>query len=279
LTLAGFHLLRGFGQPALCVPWLLAAWQGALAYSVQLYTDFSGYSDMAIGLGRLFGVTLPANFNSPYKSTSIIDFWRRWHMTLSRFLRDYLYIPLGGNRKGPRRRYVNLMVTMVLGGLWHGAGWTYVAWGALHGLYLLANHAWLSLTRVRLPVIAAWIITILAVIVGWVFFRASDFSGAVNIVAGLFGLHGTGTPIPGVKKGTGIIMAAVFMLALVILPNSQQIMRRFRPVLGPIDEPGLRILKPIAWSPSGLTAALSAAAVIAMVLLSWGTTEFLYFQF
>jgi alginate O-acetyltransferase complex protein AlgI len=258
---------------------LLAAWQGALAYSVQLYTDFSGYSDMAIGLARLFGVTMPANFNSPYKSMSIIDFWRRWHMTLSRFLRDYLYIPLGGNRKGTRRRYVNLMVTMVLGGLWHGAGWTYVAWGALHGLYLLANHAWLSLTRMRLPAVAAWTLTMLAVIVGWVFFRAGDFSGAVNIVAGLFGLHGAGTPIPGVKKGTGVIMATLFMIALVVLPNSQQIMRRFRPVLGPIDEPRLRILKPIAWSPSGLTAALSAAAVIAMVLLSWGTTEFLYFQF
>jgi alginate O-acetyltransferase complex protein AlgI len=258
---------------------LLAAWQGALAYTVQLYTDFSGYSDMAIGLARLFGVTLPANFNSPYKSTSIIDFWRRWHMTLSRFLRDYLYIPLGGNRRGPTRRYANLMITMVLGGLWHGAGWTYVAWGALHGLYLLTNHAWRHFARMRLPVIAAWGITMLAVIVGWVFFRANDFTGGANITAGLFGLHGTGTPIPGVKKGTGTIAAALFMIALLILPNSQEIMRRFRPVLGPVDEPRPRLLRRIAWSPSRLTAALSAAAVIAMVLLSWGTTEFLYFQF
>jgi alginate O-acetyltransferase complex protein AlgI len=258
---------------------LLAAWQGTLAYTVQLYTDFSGYSDMAIGLARLFGVTLPANFDSPYKSISIIDFWRRWHMTLSRFLRDYLYIPLGGNRQGPKRRYVNLMITMVLGGLWHGAGWTYVAWGALHGLYLLINHAWRSLAVLRLPAGVAWAITMLAVMVGWVFFRASDFTGAANIAAGLFGLHGTGTPIPGVKKGTGTIIAAAFMIALLLLPNSQQIMRRFRPVLGPVDEPRLRLLRGISWSPSGLTAALSAAAVIAMVLLSWGTTEFLYFQF
>ena len=118
------------------------AWIGALAYTFQLYFDFSGYSDMAIGISLMFGMFLPLNFNSPYKATSIVDFWRRWHMTLSQFLRDYLYIPLGGNRHGPVLRYVNLMITMLLGGLWHGAAWTFVAWGALHGLYLCINHAW-----------------------------------------------------------------------------------------------------------------------------------------
>src|ERR1700761_4018836 len=118
------------------------AWIGALAYTFQLYFDFSGYSDMAIGISLMFGVFLPLNFNSPYKAVSIIDFWRRWHMTLSQFLRDYLYIPLGGNRRGRVMRYVNLMLTMVLGGLWHGAAWTFVAWGALHGVYLCINHAW-----------------------------------------------------------------------------------------------------------------------------------------
>src|SRR5690606_424877 len=107
------------------------------------------YSDMAVGLSLLFGVRLPVNFHSPYKAANIIEFWRRWHMTLSRFLRDYLYIPLGGNRRGPARRYVNLLVTMLLGGLWHGAGWTFVAWGALHGVYLVVNHAWIAL-RARL---------------------------------------------------------------------------------------------------------------------------------
>src|SRR4029077_3913786 len=117
-------------------PAMLEAWGGALAYTMQLYFDFSGYSDMAIGLSRMFGVKLPLNFNSPYKATNIIDFWRRWHMTLSRFLLQYVYIPLGGNRKGPWRRFVNLMVTMLLGGLWHGAGWTYIFWGGLHGIYL-----------------------------------------------------------------------------------------------------------------------------------------------
>ena len=120
----------------------LEAWVGALAYTFQLYFDFSGYSDMAIGLSLLFGVKLPLNFDSPYKAANIIDFWRRWHMTLSRFLRDYLYFPLGGNRKGPARRHLNLLITMVLGGLWHGAGLTFVMWGALHGFYLIVNHAW-----------------------------------------------------------------------------------------------------------------------------------------
>ena len=120
------------------------AWIGALAYTFQLYFDFSGYSDMAIGISLMFGIFLPLNFNSPYKATSIIDFWRRWHMTLSQFLRDYLYIPLGGNRHGSVLRYVNLMITMLLGGLWHGAAWTFVLWGALHGLYLCINHAWVN---------------------------------------------------------------------------------------------------------------------------------------
>src|SRR5271169_3782490 len=118
------------------------AWIGALAYTFQLYFDFSGYSDMAIGISLMFGIFLPLNFNSPYKASSIIDFWRRWHMTLSQFLRDYLYIPLGGNRHGSVLRHANLMITMLLGGLWHGAAWTFVAWGALHGVYLCVNHAW-----------------------------------------------------------------------------------------------------------------------------------------
>src|ERR1700709_176948 len=118
------------------------AWLSTLAYTLQIYFDFSGYSDMAIGLALLFGIRLPVNFRSPYKATSIIEFWRHWHITLSRFLRDYLYIPLGGNRLGEQRRYLNLLVTMLLGGLWHGAGWNYLIWGGLHGIYLSINHLW-----------------------------------------------------------------------------------------------------------------------------------------
>src|SRR4029078_9582961 len=123
-------------------PTFWEAWTGAFIYSFQLYFDFSGYSDMAIGLACLFGISLPINFNSPYKATNIIDFWRRWHITLSRFLRDYLYIPLGGHRLGSGRRYANLVITMLLGGLWHGASWTFVVWGGLHGVYLMINHGW-----------------------------------------------------------------------------------------------------------------------------------------
>ena len=136
-----------FDGAAATAPTFFPAWIGALAYTFQLYFDFSGYTDMAIGLALIFGITLPLNFDSPYKAVNIIDFWRRWHMTLARFLRVYLYVPLGGNRKGQPRRYVNLMVTMLLGGLWHGASWTFVFWGGLHGAYLAINHAWHALRR------------------------------------------------------------------------------------------------------------------------------------
>ena len=165
------------------------AWLGALAYTFQLYFDFSGYSDMAIGISLMFGIFLPLNFNSPYKASSIIDFWRRWHMTLSQFLRDYLYIPLGGNRHGSVLRYVNLAITMVLGGLWHGAAWTFVIWGALHGAYLCINHAWnrfgptVAPRFARAAGIVAFMLTFLCVVVAWVFFRADSLSSAINILS------------------------------------------------------------------------------------------------
>jgi D-alanyl-lipoteichoic acid acyltransferase DltB (MBOAT superfamily) len=154
---------------------------------------------MAIGLSKLFNVNLPVNFNSPYKALNIIDFWRRWHMTLSAFLRDYLYIPLGGNRHSKLRRYINLMITMVLGGLWHGANWTFVVWGTLHGAYLVINHGWRALCeRFALPKVRggahlAWAITFLAVVVAWIMFRAQNLEAAVRMVRGLVGLHGVGT--------------------------------------------------------------------------------------
>jgi alginate O-acetyltransferase complex protein AlgI len=165
------------------------AWIGALAYTFQLYFDFSGYSDMAIGISLMFGIFLPLNFNSPYKAISIIDFWRRWHMTLSKFLRDYLYIPLGGNRRGRVLRYVNLMITMVLGGFWHGAAWTFAAWGALHGVYLCINHAWNNYGP-RIPArfesvatLAAFVLTFVSVVVAWVFFRADSMTSALTVLS------------------------------------------------------------------------------------------------
>jgi D-alanyl-lipoteichoic acid acyltransferase DltB (MBOAT superfamily) len=183
---------------------IFEAWGGALAYSFQLYFDFSAYSDMAVGLGLMFGVRLPLNFYSPYKATSIIDFWRRWHITLSRFLRDYLYIPLGGNRKGPLRRYVNLLVTMLLGGLWHGAGWTFVLWGALHGLYLSINHAWINLRKLaghdgqrkssKTGRVVAISLTFIAVVISWVMFRAENLETAITMYRAMFGFNGISLP-------------------------------------------------------------------------------------
>jgi alginate O-acetyltransferase complex protein AlgI len=172
-----------FGSTA--TPTFDQAWIGALAYTFQLYFDFSGYSDMAIGISLMFGIFLPVNFNSPYKATSIVDFWRRWHITLSQFLRDYLYIPLGGNRHGRVLRYVNLMVTMLLGGLWHGAAWTFVAWGALHGVYLCINHAWTRFgprSTSRAANAAGFMLTFLSVVVAWVFFRADSVASATYVL-------------------------------------------------------------------------------------------------
>ena len=173
------------------------AWAGALSYTFQIYFDFSGYSDMAIGLGKLFNIDIPLNFNSPYKSTSIIDFWRRWHITLSTFLRDYLYIPLGGSRKGQVRKYVNLMITMLLGGLWHGASWTFVVWGGLHGLFLCINHGFRKLCNklnLKLPEILGWLITFPSVVCAWVFFRANTFLRAMEILQGMAGVNGVVLP-------------------------------------------------------------------------------------
>lgn len=183
-------------------PMLFEAWIGALGYTLQLYFDFSAYSDMAIGLSLMFNVRLPMNFNSPYKASSIIEFWQCWHMTLSRFLRDYLYIPMGGNRNGQAQRYFNLMVTMLLGGLWHGASWTFVIWGGLHGFFLVMNHAWREFKSFlgwgdggRLIKIGSAALTFVVVVVGWVFFRADCFSSAITMLYGMVGMNGVSLPI------------------------------------------------------------------------------------
>ncbi len=203
------------------------AWIGALAYTFQLYFDFSGYSDMAIGISLMFGIFLPLNFNSPYKARNIIEFWRRWHMTLSAFLRDYLYIPLGGNRHGAVLRYVNLMITMALGGLWHGAAWTFVIWGVLHGLYLCINHAWnhfappVAPRFARAANLAAFVLTFLSVVIAWVFFRADSMASAVSILSGM------ADPTK-IVFGRGEMADAVFIAVYAAIawfaPNTQTIM-------------------------------------------------------
>jgi len=164
---------------------MIEAWAASLSYTFQLYFDFSGYTDMAIGIALLFNITLPINFNSPYKATSIQDFWRRWHMTLSRFLKDYVYIPLGGNRNGETRTYINLFATFLLGGIWHGAGWTFVFWGALHGLALMIHRAWQKL-GMKLPTLLAWFITFNFINITWVFFRAKEWDDALKVLHGMF---------------------------------------------------------------------------------------------
>jgi alginate O-acetyltransferase complex protein AlgI len=217
-------------------PPLTTAWVGVLAYTVQIYFDFSGYSDMAIGLSRLFGVELPLNFNSPYKATNIIDFWRRWHMTLSTFLRDYLYIPLGGSRKGQGRRYLNIYITMLLGGLWHGAGWTYVIWGALHGLYLAVNHLWRAIVPER-PTshwyrLSCGLLTFAAVVVAWVFFRSPDIETALRIQAGLIGANGLGLDRATLKAAlshppfghSNTLLIPVALAVAWFMPNTQEIL-------------------------------------------------------
>ena len=167
------------------------AWATSLSYTFQLYFDFSGYADMAIGIGLLFNIRLPINFNSPYKSRDIRDFWRRWHITLSRFLRDYVYIPLGGNKGTSIKTYNNLMVTFLIGGIWHGAGWTFVFWGLLHGLALVLQRLWSSF-GVKMPNLLAWFITFNFVNLAWVFFRAESFSDALKVIQGMFLLNGFG---------------------------------------------------------------------------------------
>ncbi len=177
-------------------PSLADAWMGALAYAVQLYFDFSGYTDMAIGLALMIGFDFPENFNNPYHARSITDFWRRWHMSLSNWLREYLYFSLGGNRKGRGRTYFNLMATMLLGGLWHGAAWTFVAWGAWHGGWLVLER-WVGERYNRsFPVWLALPWTFLLVILGWVLFRAADLAAAGRMYAGMAGMNGVGFSDP-----------------------------------------------------------------------------------
>ncbi len=234
------------------------AWVACAAYTLQIYFDFSGYSDMAIGLARMFGLHLPFNFNAPYRAVSVRDFWRRWHMTLSRFLRDYLYIPLGGNRCGPIRQAANVIATMLLGGLWHGAGWTFVAWGGLHGVALAVNHWW-ERVGLRLPRPAAWLLTLLFVMAGWVLFRSAGFAAASQMLASMLGLHGAGSVRLDREYVAALVGGAVIAL---IGPTSQ--------------EAALNILRPRPWL------AVPAGAGLAYLLLLVGgrlPNVFIYFQF
>jgi alginate O-acetyltransferase complex protein AlgI len=200
------------------------AWGATLAFALQLYFDFSAYSDMAVGLALMLNIRLPENFDSPYQAQSIIDFWRRWHMTLSNFLRDYLYVPLGGNRKGSARRYCNLFITMLLGGLWHGANSTFIVWGGLHGCYVAINHWWRR-GGIRLPAVATWSLTFMAVLVAWVFFRAPSFGRARIVLAGMAGLGGFAWHPTDHSIGRHELKRLLFGLAMVLwCPNRRTLL-------------------------------------------------------
>jgi alginate O-acetyltransferase complex protein AlgI len=281
------------------------AWIATLAYALQIYFDFSGYSEMATGLALMFGIRLPINFRSPYKACSIIDFWRRWHITLSRFLRDYLYIPLGGNRAGNLRRYLNVMITMMLGGLWHGASWTFVTWGAVHGCCLVANQLWrgalvkiprlnAALKRVPRPlrVAAAWGSTFSIVLASWVLFRATTMQGALSMLYAMVGMSGsvnTTLFVPSTSirfadlpwtlsvesYAAAAAMAVSVGLAITIaLPSTMDVFRYREYRCPPQARRGRWQWRPTGWWALGVATALSLS-----IFGMWQRLEFLYFQF
>jgi alginate O-acetyltransferase complex protein AlgI len=261
---------------ALGAPTLAEAWLGALAYTVQIYFDFSGYSDMAIGLGLMMGFRFPENFRTPYLSGSITEFWRRWHISLSTWLRDYLYIPLGGNRRGPGRTLVNLMVVMVLGGLWHGAAWTFILWGAWQGLFLVLER----IRRRRGPpdtravgsgAEGSWAVapTMIVVIVGWVLFRSPTLSAALRLYAGMIGLNGLGLGAE-LRWQLGGLELAVLAFAFLAAYAGPWLARRLAPAA---SEGALQL---------PLAGRMAMVALFVLALLRTAAesfSPFLYFQF
>jgi len=259
LAPAAQYLFDGGGDPQ-----LITAWAGALAYTFQLYFDFSGYSDMARGLGKMLGFELPINFNSPYKSIDISDFWNRWHITLSNWMRDYVFIPLGGSKGALKKTLRNLVITMFLGGLWHGAAWNFVIWGLYHGVLLVVNAGWKKLKRPAMSRTAAIALTFLAVVMGWVMFRAPTIGRAFEVYFGMMGLNGIetfsmvylGHVLPE-AIGAGAVWLALAALIAFLAPNSEQVPKS-----------------------RSIWAAIALAVIYLATLTQLGVeTPFLYFQF
>lgn len=244
------------------------AWVTSLSYTFQIYFDFSGYTDMALGAALLFNIRMPFNFNSPYRATNIQDFWRRWHITLSRFLRDYLYIPLGGSRRGSGRMLVNLLATFVLGGLWHGATWMFVLWGGLHGVAMVMHRLWQRI-GLRMPSILAWLLTFNFINLTWVFFRAQTLDDALKVLRGMSGLDLIGSLDPRFASWSGLMDGRIEVgltllagLALVLLRrNSNALLSGARPGFAAATGYGL------------------LAAVSLLTLMASKYSEFIYFNF
>ncbi|MEA2458916.1 MAG: alginate O-acetyltransferase complex protein AlgI, partial [Thermoleophilaceae bacterium] len=254
------YLARTVVDPVFGVPQAYAAPDVLLAgygYAAQIYCDFSGYTDIAIGLALLMGYVFPQNFNSPYRSTGFQEFWRRWHMTLSRFLRDFLYIPLGGNRKGKWKTYRNLMITMVLGGLWHGAAWTFVLWGAFHGAGLTIQHAFGG--RIKFPGWLRWFVTFHLIVFGWILFRAQGLGLVGDFLSRLV------TPGPATLWTAPVVVAIAIVIGLQLLPPK------------PIEGLRLRIERV---NPATLGVALAVLILfVAATVPSQGVPPFIYFRF
>jgi len=237
----------------------LEAWIASFLYTIQLYYDFSGYSEMAVGLALMMNIKIPINFNSPYKANSIIDFWRRWHISLSYFLKQYLYISLGGSRKGLHRKYFNLLLTMLLGGIWHGAGYTYLIWGAMHGSYLCINHMSRQL-KVKINKNISWLITFLAVTISWVVFRAKDANDAGDILSSMFALRNFSYDTPNIINSEFYIFLIIgFILWLKNGPNTRQVA--------------------VTRKTNFLVSAFCAIILYISILNFNKVTEFIYFQF
>ncbi len=257
--------------------YFIEAWITSLSYTFQLYFDFSGYADMAIGIALMFNIRLPINFNSPYKSLDIQQFWRSWHMTLSRFLRDYIYIPLGGNRTSELKTQSNLLITFMLGGVWHGAGWTFIVWGVMHGLALVVHRVWQK-GKFRLNKFFAWFVTFNFVNIAWVFFRATSFDDAIKVLRGMFLLEGINLPrvleerlshYPFIEfsgflsqvKGDMATFVWLFvgLFVVTVLPNTEKLRESFKPSV-------IRLV--------------FIFAILTYAMMSMNkSTEFLYFNF
>jgi alginate O-acetyltransferase complex protein AlgI len=268
----GFAVNQLYGHAASGTLSFAEGWLAGLGFAMQIYFDFSGYSDIAIGLGLLFGIVIPDNFDAPYRTTCIIDFWRRWHMTLSRMLRDYLYISFGGSRFGLSRQMAALLITMLLGGLWHGAGWTFVIWGGLHGLALAANHLWRR-TAIAIPTLLGWLATFLFAVAAFVIFRADTISTARHVLDAMAGLNGLTWQVHLVESGWrpplfGSIVNETVMWLVIALGFA---------LIGPTSQAVVRTsLKP-RWP-----AALGLAVILAYLIVELGGeggAEFVYFQF
>ncbi|MDD4287431.1 MAG: MBOAT family protein [Candidatus Peribacteraceae bacterium] len=282
-----------FNAAASTSPSFADAWMGALAYSFQLYFDFSGYSDMAIGIAHMMGISLPMNFNAPYRSPSIREFWKRWHITLSRFLMTYLYIPLGGSRHGQARTLLNLFLTMLIGGLWHGAGWTFIVWGAWHGGFLVLHRIWLKTAEYPLLRVAAVPIrlcavplTFLMITVGWVFFRAENIATALTLLKSMAGLHGVAfspemSLLPSAFAWKRCLQLLAILSAIVwFAPTTQAFVKEILPADTPQEKTDPFTLR-LRWKPTAFFALCSTVMALTAVTTLFLAQEhvFIYFQF